>query len=92
MNRWDWADDHLPIRCHDEELRVPVHDDCRRFAVVIETSNGGRGLGAGYIYRGCLHPRLLRIQDLFGKLVVRAKGGVRIEKTAIFGAAEGIEP
>ena len=28
----------------------------------------------------------------FGKLVVRSKGGVRIEETAIFGAAEGIEP
>ena len=41
---------------------------------------------------GTPHPRLLRIQDPFGKLVVRSKGGVRIEETAIFGAAEGIEP
>ena len=29
------------------------------------------------------HPRLLRVQDPFGKLVVRAKGGVRIDETAI---------
>ena len=38
---------------------------------------------------GTPHPRLLRVQDLFGKLVVQAKGGVRIDETAIFGAAEG---
>jgi hypothetical protein len=36
------------------------------------------------------HPRLLRVQDPFGKLVVRAKGGVRIDETAIFDAAEGV--
>ncbi len=36
--------------------------------------------------------RLLRVQDPFGKLVVKAKGGVRIDETAIFGAAEGAEP
>jgi Domain of unknown function (DUF3883) len=34
-------------------------------------------------------PRLLRVQDPFGKLVVQAKGGVRIDETAIFDAAEG---
>ena len=38
---------------------------------------------------GTPHPRLLRVQDPFGKLVVHAKGGVRIDETAIFDAAEG---
>jgi hypothetical protein len=33
------------------------------------------------------HPRLLRIQDPFGKLIVRAKGGVIIEEREIFAAA-----
>ena len=33
-------------------------------------------------------PRLLRIQDPFGKLVLKAKGGVRIDETGIFDAAE----
>jgi superfamily II DNA or RNA helicase len=35
------------------------------------------------------HPRLLRIQDPFGKLIVRAKGSVVIEEREIFAAAEG---
>ena len=44
-----------------------------------------------YVVYDCAtpHPRLLRVQDPFGKLVVKAKGGVRIDETAIFGAAEG---
>jgi superfamily II DNA or RNA helicase len=33
------------------------------------------------------HPRLLRVQDPFGKLVVRT-GGVRIDSPALFDAAE----
>jgi Domain of unknown function (DUF3883) len=37
------------------------------------------------------YPRLLRDQDPFGKLVVHAKGGVRIDETAIFDAAEEAE-
>ena len=35
------------------------------------------------------HPRLLRIQDPFGKLIVRAKGGVIIDEREIFAVAEG---
>ena len=38
---------------------------------------------------GTPHPRLLRVQDPFGKLVVHAKGGVRIDESAIFDATEG---
>ena len=38
---------------------------------------------------GTSHPRLLRVGDPFGKLVVRAMGGVRIDGAAIFDAAEG---
>jgi hypothetical protein len=38
---------------------------------------------------GTAHPRLFRIRDPFGKLIVKAKGGVRIDETAIFDAAEG---
>ena len=34
------------------------------------------------------HPRLLRVQDPFGKLVVRRKGGVVIDEKEIFAAAE----
>jgi hypothetical protein len=34
------------------------------------------------------HPRLLRIQDPFGKLIVRAKGGVVIDEREILTAAE----
>ncbi len=38
---------------------------------------------------GTPHPRLMRVQDPFGKLVVKAKGGVRIDETVLFEAAEG---
>ncbi len=38
---------------------------------------------------GMPHLRLLRIQGPLGKLAVQAKGGVRIDETAIFDAAEG---
>ena len=41
---------------------------------------------------GTAHPRRLRVRDPFGKLIVKAKGGVRIDETAIFDAAEGTEP
>lgn len=43
-----------------------------------------------YVVFGCAsaYPRLLRIQDLFGKLLVRAKGGVVIGEQEIFEAAE----
>ena len=34
-------------------------------------------------------PRLLRVRDPFGKLIVKAKGSVRIDDAAIFDAAEG---
>jgi len=37
---------------------------------------------------GSPHPRLLRVQDPFGKLIVTAKGSVRIDGSAIFQAAE----
>jgi hypothetical protein len=38
---------------------------------------------------GTPHPRLLRVRDPFGKLVVKAKGSVQIDGAAIFDAAEG---
>ena len=38
---------------------------------------------------GTTHPRLLRVRDPFGKLIVKAKGSVRIDNAAIFQAAEG---
>jgi superfamily II DNA or RNA helicase len=38
---------------------------------------------------GTSHPRLLRVRDPFGKLVVRASGSVRIDGAAIFASAEG---
>lgn len=34
-------------------------------------------------------PRLLRVQDPFGKLLVKVIGGVKISETEVFGAAEG---
>jgi hypothetical protein len=37
---------------------------------------------------GTPHPRLLRVCDLFGKLVVMAEGNVRIEGRVVFDAAE----
>jgi hypothetical protein len=37
---------------------------------------------------GSPHPRLLRVRDPFGKMVVKAKGGVRIDGPALFDAAE----
>jgi Domain of unknown function (DUF3883) len=44
-----------------------------------------------YVVFGCTspHPRLMRVQDPFGKLVVKAMGGVRIDEASIFDAAEG---
>ena len=38
---------------------------------------------------GTAHPRLLRVRDPFGKLIVKAKGSVSIEERALFEAAEG---
>jgi hypothetical protein len=42
-----------------------------------------------YVVYECVtaHPRLLRIQDPFGKLIVRAKGGVVIAEQQVFEAA-----
>ena len=37
---------------------------------------------------GSAHPRLLRVQDPFGKLLVHAKGGVVIHEHDVFEAAE----
>jgi hypothetical protein len=34
------------------------------------------------------HPRLLRVQDPFGKLLVKAKGGVVVQEQHIFETAE----
>jgi SNF2 family DNA or RNA helicase/DNA-binding XRE family transcriptional regulator len=43
-----------------------------------------------YVVYDCAatHPRLLRVQDPFAKLLVRARGGVIIDEAAIFQAAE----
>src|SRR2546423_500506 len=43
-----------------------------------------------YVVFGCATagPRLLRVQDPFGKLIVRAKGSVIVSREAIFEAAE----
>ena len=38
---------------------------------------------------GTAHPRLLRVRDPFGKLIVKAKGSVWIDDVAIFQAADG---
>jgi hypothetical protein len=34
------------------------------------------------------HPQVTRVRDPFGKLLFRAKGGVVIDESAIFAAAE----
>jgi hypothetical protein len=43
-----------------------------------------------YVIYDCAtpHPRLLRVQDPFAKLIVRAKGGVVIEPPEVLGAAD----
>ena len=38
---------------------------------------------------GTEHPRLLRVRDPFGKLIVKAKGSVSIKEKALFEAEEG---
>ncbi len=38
---------------------------------------------------GTAHPRLLRIQDPFGRLLARLKGSVLIDADEILAAAEG---
>jgi hypothetical protein len=52
-------------------------------------NQGGRYWLYVFCDRATQDPRILRVQDPFGKLVVRAKGGVRIDETAVFDAAEG---
>lgn len=44
-----------------------------------------------YVVYDCAtpRPRLLRVQDPFGKLLARSKGGVVIDKATVFAAAEG---
>jgi hypothetical protein len=43
-----------------------------------------------YVVYDCAspHPRLMRVQDPFGKLIVKAKGGVAIDEGEVFAAAE----
>ena len=41
---------------------------------------------------GTPHPRLLRVRDPFGKLVVKAKGSVRIDNAAILNRPRGTKP
>jgi hypothetical protein len=43
-----------------------------------------------YVVYDCAaaHPRLLRVQDPFAKLLVRAKGGVVVDEASVFEAAE----
>lgn len=43
-----------------------------------------------YVVYDCAspHPRLLRVQDPFANLLVRAKGGVVIDEREIFAATE----
>src|SRR6266511_391621 len=43
-----------------------------------------------YVVYDCAspHPRLLRVQDPFSKLIVKAKGGVTIDESEVFSAAE----
>jgi hypothetical protein len=43
-----------------------------------------------YVVYDCAaaHPRLLRVQDPFIKLLVRAKGGVVVDESSVFEAAE----
>lgn len=38
--------------------------------------------------RAATHPRLVRVQDPFLTLLVRAKGGVIVDEASVFGAAE----
>lgn len=44
-----------------------------------------------YVVYDCVsaHPRLVRVRDPFAALLVRAKGGVIIDESAVFAAAEG---
>jgi hypothetical protein len=44
-----------------------------------------------YVVYDCAsaHPRLVRVRDPFAALLVRAKGGVVIDESAVFAAAEG---
>jgi hypothetical protein len=44
-----------------------------------------------YVVYDCAsaHPRLVRVQDPFARLLVRARGGVVIDEATVFGAAEG---
>jgi Domain of unknown function (DUF3883) len=37
---------------------------------------------------GTLHPRLIRVQDPFGRLIARAKGSVMVDCQAVIEAAE----
>ena len=39
---------------------------------------------------GSAHPRLLRVQDPFGKLLARNRGGVLIDEKSVFAAAEPV--
>ncbi|MGI8927599.1 MAG: helicase-related protein [Tepidiformaceae bacterium] len=45
-----------------------------------------------YVVYDCAsaHPRLVRVRDPFAALLVRAKGGVVIDESAVFAAAEGV--
>src|SRR5262249_24553344 len=43
-----------------------------------------------YVVYDCAspHPRLLRVQDPFSKLIVKAKGGITVDESEVFSAAE----
>jgi hypothetical protein len=90
--------DFLVRRASGEEIGVEVKGRSRVGDVELTENEWPRAVNLRsrywlYVVYDCAtpHPRLLRVQDPFGRLVARAKGGVIIDERAIFDAAEADE-
>ncbi|OGP62698.1 MAG: hypothetical protein A2170_04130 [Deltaproteobacteria bacterium RBG_13_53_10] len=92
----DWPGfDLLSIRKGGEERAIEVKGRAQVGDIEISENEWAKACNLRdrywlYVVYNCAsaNPRLVRIQDPFGKLVVRAKGGMIIEEREIFGAGE----
>jgi superfamily II DNA or RNA helicase/transcriptional regulator with XRE-family HTH domain len=92
----DWPGfDLLSVRPNKEERDIEVKGRARVGDIEISENEWAKACNLRdqywlYVVYNCAssYPRLVRIQDPFGKLIVKARGGVLIGQNEIFGAGE----
>ncbi len=92
----DWPGfDVLSIRSQQEHRAIEVKGRADVGEVELSENEWGRAINLRdkywlYVVFNCatLRPRLLRVQDPFGRLLFRQKGSIVIDRQSIIGAAE----